>query len=106
MTFSAFSPLNGGQFYDMYATENYPLHLGAGQDYTRFGTGIAKWPAPLILGHVDGFCPQFNAQEWFRIKDNKTPYGPYTGGGIAVGAGDDFARMFPNIQGSMQKVTG
>ena len=104
--FSAFTPLAGGQVADLVTEMGYPLDLGRGLDFTRFGTGVSKWPMPLVLGHVDGFCPQFNAQEWYRIKDNKTPYGPWTGGGISVGAGDEYARMFPNIQGSMQKVTG
>lgn len=98
--FSAFSPLNGGslQTYN-YASES-PFDLDAGLDFTRPATGFSPFPFPVLLGWVEGNIPQTNALE-LQLMLGKTPSGPW------MGAQQGLPEMvFPNVMGSLSKVTG
>lgn len=98
--FNAFSPLNGGSLdtYN-YASES-PFDLDAGLDFTRQATGFSTFPFPVMTGWVDGLLPQTNALELMLMK-GKTPSGPWAGQQQG-----DLSVVFPNIMGSMMKVTG
>lgn len=98
--FNAISPLNGGNL-DTYSypTES-PYDLDAGLDFTRQATGFSPFPFPVVLGWIDGFIPLQNGLE-YSIMLGKTPFGPWSG---AQSVPDQIA--FPNIMGSLAKVTG
>jgi hypothetical protein len=98
--FSAFSPLNGGSLgtYN-YASES-PFDLDAGLDYTRQSRTISPWPFPVLLGYVEGVIPLHNNLE-YNIMRGKTPFGPWTGQQSAP-----VQMVFPNIMGSLAKVSG
>lgn len=98
--FSAFSPLNGGNLGTYQYPSESPFDLDAGLDYTRPATGVSPFPFPVLLGWVDGFIPQQNQIEQSIMK-GKTPSGPWTGA-----AQGDLLVVFPNIMGSMAKVSG
>lgn len=98
--FNAFSPLNGGQLNTyQYPTES-PYDLDAGLDYTRPATGITPWPFPVIIGYVDGMIPLQNGLE-YSLMLGKVPFGPGTGTQSAP-----TNVIFPNIMGSLLKVSG
>lgn len=100
MTFSAISPLNGGNLNTYsYPTES-PFDLDAGLDYTRQATGFSPFPFPVLLGWVDGFIPLQNNLE-YSLMQGKTPFGPWQGNQSV-----DINVAFPNIMGSLAKVTG
>lgn len=100
MTFSAFSPLNGGSFATyQYASES-PFDLDAGLDYTRKATGYSEYPFPVVLGWVEGITPLSNDLQ-YQIMLGKTPFGPWTGPQSAPAD-----MVFPNIMGSLAKVSG
>jgi hypothetical protein len=104
MQFSAFSPLNGGQLSGMYPLnqESLPVHLDAGEHYTR---GYAQWgpvPYPPVIGHVDGFVPMYDESEfalWYGLK----------GSGFSVpvmNSQDALNFAFPTITGALAKTLG
>lgn len=98
--FSAFSPLNGGAIGTYgYPTES-PYDLDAGLDYTRKATGFAMYPFPVVLGWVEGLLPMSNSLE-FQIMLGRVPFGPWEGEQSAPNT-----MVFPNIMGSMMKVSG
>jgi hypothetical protein len=99
MLFNAFSPLNGGALDTYQYPAEHPYDLDASLDYTRPATGVASWPQPVILGYVDGFIPQQNALE-YSLMLGQGPIGPN------VGLHSPYAQMFPNIMGSLSKVSG
>jgi hypothetical protein len=99
--FNAFSPLNGGNFNTYnYASES-PFDLDAGLDFTRQATGAAIYPFPVLLGYIDGFVPLQNNLE-YSIMRGRVPFGPWSGGDQSA----PNAMIFPNIMGSLSKVTG
>lgn len=100
MTFSAFSPLNGGSFatYD-YPSES-PFDLDAGLDYTRKATGFSSFPFPIVLGWVEGIAPLSNNLS-YQLMLGRVPNGPWTGQQATPNA-----MVFPNIMGSLAKVSG
>jgi hypothetical protein len=100
MPYNAFSPLNGGNLTTYnYASES-PFDLDAGLDYTRLATGFSPFPFPVVLGWVNGNAPQANDLE-ISVMKGKNPSGPWAG----TPQGDLLA-AFPNIMGSMMKVSG
>ena len=98
--FNAFSPLNGGNLGTYaYATES-PFDLDAGLDFTRQATGFSAFPFPVVLGYVDGFMPLCDTLEYSLMMGRK-PFGPWQGDQSATNA-----VVFPNIMGSLMKVSG
>lgn len=98
--FNAFSPLNGGNMNTYQYPSESPFDLDAGLDYTRPKTGEAIFPFPVLLGWVDGFVPLQNNLE-YSIMHGRTPFGPWQGVQSAPNQ-----MVFPNIMGSLAKVTG
>lgn len=97
---NAFSPLNGGALNTYQYKSESPFDLDAGLDYTRQATGVTPWPVPVILGYVEGIIPLHNQLE-FQIMQGKLPFGPWTGQQSAPAE-----MVFPNIMGSLAKVSG
>lgn len=100
MTFSAFSPLNGGSLQTYKYESESPFDLDAGLDYTRRATGIAPMPFPVILGHVEGIAPLQNNTQ-FHLMLGKVPFGPWSGQQSAPAE-----MVFPNLMGGIAKVNG
>lgn len=98
--FDVMSPLNGGSFATYGYRSESPFDLDAGLDYTRQATGFAPMPFPVVIGWVDGFIPLQNDLER-SIMRGKVPTGPWTGQQSALNS-----VVFPNIMGSLAKVTG
>lgn len=101
--FSAFSPLNGGAMNTYgYPTES-PYDLDAGLDFTRKATGFADYPFPVVIGYIEGVIPTHDKLEYMLMK-GKEAFGPMLDNGVIQGALPQM--VFPNIMGSMAKVTG
>jgi hypothetical protein len=100
MNFDAFSPLNGGSIGTYgYASES-PMDLDAGLDFTRPRNSIDMFPFPVVLGWVDGFVPLAGELQ-SQIAYGKTAFGPWQGANNAVAE-----TVFPNLMGSLAKVSG
>jgi hypothetical protein len=98
--FSAFSPLNGGALNTyQYATES-PFDLDAGLDFTRGTKTASPFPFPVIIGYVEGIIPLHNQLE-LSIMHGKVPFGPWSG---VQSTPNEL--VFPNIMGSLMKVSG
>lgn len=98
--FNAFSPLNGGNLATYgYPTES-PFDLDAGLDYVRPKTGDTLFPFPVVTGWIDGYTPLFNKLE-YSLMLGKVPAGPWTGEQMTPNN-----IVFPNIMGSIAKVSG
>lgn len=98
--FNAYSPLNGGNLDTyQYASES-PFNLDAGLDFTRPKTGQDYYPFPVVLGWIDGFPPLQNELE-YSIMLGRQPFGPWQGDQSAPNS-----VVFPNLMGSLAKVTG
>lgn len=98
--FNAFSPLNGGEFGTYYNDRTYPLDLNGSQDYGRPALTQSPFPYPETLGFVQGLVPQFNGLE-LQAMWGKKAFGPW----MEAPQGS-FQLAFPDIQGSMMKVSG
>lgn len=98
--FSAFTPLAGGALNTYQYKSESPFDLDAGLDYTRESNTFSPMPFPVVLGWVEGFAPLHNNLEW-SIMLGKLPYGPWQGQQSAP-----VQMVFPNIMGSLVKVSG
>lgn len=98
--FNAFSPLNGGNLDTYGYGSESPFDLDAGLDFTRPAIGFATFPFPVLLGYIDGFIPLQNNLE-YSIMRGRNPFGPWQG----VQSAPDQV-VFPNLMGSLAKVTG
>lgn len=99
-TFSAFSPLNGGQLSTYYNDRTYPLDLNGAQDYTRPATAFAVFGYPYSINYLAGLVPQFT-NDSLAMAYGEKPSGPWTGT-----VPWELTTIFPNIQGGLPKLKG
>ncbi len=102
MSFSAFTPLAGGNSNTYFYPAEYPYSLDAGLDFTRPATGISPFPYPLSVGHVEGNCGLFD-QMWGMMSStaiNGMVLNILNANAMAQ------ANIFPDLQGGLRKVLG
>lgn len=102
--FSAFTPLAGGALDTYKYKSESPFDLDAGLDFTRVVRTVTPLPFPPVIGWIEGIAPLHNNLE-FAIMRGKLPYGPMALNNGTV-QGSPAPMVFPNIMGSLMKVSG
>lgn len=97
---NAISPLAGGNLWTYYKDKDYPIDLNGALDYMRPQEGVSPFPFPVLVGHVQGLIPLFDAMT-FSMMTGREPFGPYIGQGPR-----NMESVFPGSFGGLSKVGG
>lgn len=98
--FTAFTPLAGGTPDTYNYGVEYPYDLDASLDYMRPATGFSTFPYPQTIGHVLGLCPLFGDLA------RRLAVPGYVSTSLNILDNPDLASVFPDISGSLRKVSG
>lgn len=103
MTFSVFSPLNGGASDTYGYPSESPFDFDASLDFTRPKNGLAKNGYPQLIGYIDGYVPLMDSLI-FAAAIADSPVGPVITQQTIQGS--PMQMVWPNWMGSIKKVNG